>query len=216
MRPTPEQGRTERRDCAHGKCAHGKRLAKSRGSDYNREMAKPRPTIQLGQFCAALRVRPRDARYILEQGYVPLGVDVAPNSGTYRQFDPRQAFWLAMVAKLKESGVAVPLGAKIARYSEESLGTLGRRLGWDPQFGPDLGRLETEYQYVAEIAERKYIRIGSDAGPGAAGQVRFFDWHHIDRIGRPVSGLRPCVVLRLNLTEIARQVEEAFGGQNSG
>ena len=41
-------------------------------------MAKPRPTIQLGQFCAALRVRPRDARYILEQGYVPLGVDVAP------------------------------------------------------------------------------------------------------------------------------------------
>jgi len=179
-------------------------------------MAKPRPTIQLGQFCAALRVRPRDARYILEQGYVPLGVDVAPNSGTYRQFDPRQAFWLAMVAKLKESGVAVPLGAKIADYCERSLRTVARNLGWDPRFGPDLARLETEHQYFAEIAERRFIRIGSDAAPGAAGQVRFFDWHRIGRGLKPVRDLRPCVVLRLDLAEIARQVEEAFSGQNGG
>jgi len=142
-------------------------LTQSRLSDYHGSMSKQQPTIQLGKFCAALRVRPRDVRYILEEGHIPQGVAEAPNSGTHRQFSPRQAFWLAMIAKLKESGVSVPIAAKIADYSERSLRIVARNLGWDRPFAPDLGRMQTEHQYVAEIAERAYIRIGSDAAPGA-------------------------------------------------
>ncbi|MFW6171428.1 MAG: MerR family transcriptional regulator [Planctomycetota bacterium] len=187
-------------------------MTESRASAYHGTMANHQSTIQLGAFCAALRVRPRDVRYILEQGYVPAGVDAAPNSGTYRQFTPRQAFWLAMIAQLKEAGIPVPLAAQIAHYCEQSLRTVARNLGWDRVFAPDLGRLETGHRYVAEIADRQYIRIGSNAAPSAGGQMQFFDWHRLGRGRRPVNDLRPCVTLRLDLAEIARRLATAFGG----
>ena len=63
------------------------------------------PTVQMGEICRRLAVRERDARYVLEQGHVPEGVDGAPESGNHRQFGPRQAYWLGMVLKLKAIGI---------------------------------------------------------------------------------------------------------------
>ena len=163
-----------------------------------------RSTIQLGEICRRLDVRERDARYVLEQGHVPQGVEQAPESGNYRQFDPKQAFWLAMVLKLKSVGVKTPLAATIANYAQRALQTVTQNLGWEWQFLPQAGRFDTANEYFVEVGDLQYIRFVTDAQPGHAGRLTKFDWHHVDRPGKAVEGVRPCAIIRLDLAEIAR------------
>ena len=73
-----------------------------------------RGTIQLKEFCRLFRVEDRQVRYILEAGHVPDGVRRAPSTGNRREFDPGQAFWLAIVVKLKQVGLKTPLAAEVA------------------------------------------------------------------------------------------------------
>ena len=172
-------------------------------------------TIQLGEICQRLGVRERDARYVLEQGHVPSGVDPSPDSGNYRQFGPQQAFWLAMVLKLKGAGLKTPLAARVARYAERSLQTVTQNLGWDWRLSPTLGRFDTQHQYFVEVADLEYLRFVTDAHPGRGGRLYCFDWHQVDRPGVPIQGLHPCVVLRLDLAQIARLLAGAFGDSDS-
>lgn len=167
-------------------------------------------TVQLGEICERLGVRERDARYVLEQGYIPKGVAKSPESGNYRQFGPGQAFWLAMVLKLKQCGIQTPLAAKIATYAEGALRTVTQNLGWEWTFLPAKGWFDTEHQYFVEIAELKYIRFGTDASPSRGGRIEYLSWHRIDKPGVPVNELRPCVVIRLDLSEIARLLSGAY------
>ncbi len=167
-------------------------------------------TIQLGEICERLRVKERDARYVLEQGHVPHGVDESPASGTYRRFGPGQAFWLGMVLKLKQGGITTPLAAQIANYAQESLHTVTQRLGWEWRFLPLKGWFDSEHEYVVEVADLQYIRFGTDASPGSRGRMTYFSWHRIAEPGVPAEDLRPCVVLRLDLALIAGLLASAF------
>jgi hypothetical protein len=172
-------------------------------------------TIQLGEICRRLEVRERAARYVLERGHVPRGVDAAPESGRYRQFDAGQAFWLGMVLKLKQFGIVAPLAAKIADYAQQSLQGVTQNLNWDWAFNPALGQFDTKHQYCVDVAGTgvsglEFIRFATEANPSGDGQLTSFEWHHIDQPGHPVGEVEPCVMLRLDLSQIARLLAGAF------
>ena len=170
------------------------------------------PPLQLGELCERLEVRPRDARYVLEQGFVPTGVEPAPESGNYRQFQPRHAFWLGMVLKLKAGGIKTPLAAKIADYAQLALRGVTQNLVWDWQFHPMAGQFDTDHQYYVDVADLQWIRFVTDASPSGGGRLEEFDW--VDLLTRRLrddQDLVPCVILRLNLTQIAKLI----GGKSS-
>jgi hypothetical protein len=140
---------------------------------------------------------------------------MSPESGNYRQFDARQAFWLGMVLKLKQFGIVAPLAAKIAGYAEQSCRTASQHLSWDFGFDPTQGKFDTNHWYVVELggvedAGLEYIRFGTGAGPSPGDRIVYFAWHRRDTPGRPIQGLRPCVILRLDLSLIAQLLAPAF------
>jgi hypothetical protein len=115
-----------------------------------------------------------------------------------------------MVLKLKQQGIPAPLAAKIATYAERSLRTVTQNLGWDWQFLPSNGKFDTEHEYRVEVADLRYIRFGSDANPSHDGTLEYFDWHEITKPGVPIKDLRPCVVIGLDLSQVARLLAGAF------
>jgi hypothetical protein len=166
-------------------------------------------TIKLQDICRALEVRDRYARYVLERGFIPEGVRESPGSGEHRDFGPHQAFWLGMVLKLKESGLKTPLAVQVANYADGAVRTVAQSLGWDYLFFPKGGRLETEHQYFVEVGDFQYLRLVTDACPSQKDSY-MFDWHHVGKPGAPVEGVRPCVMLRLDLAQIAARLGAAF------
>lgn len=172
-------------------------------------------TIQLQDVCQVLDVRDRDARYVLERGYIPTGVEKSPSSGTHRQFTREQAFWLGMVLRLKATGIKTRLAAQIADYAARSVQTVTQHLGWDNSFLPSQGRLTTDHCYLVEIADLKFIRFGSDARPSSGGKLEWFDWHAVPKPKKPQPGakevnVRPYVTIRLDVAEICRSLDRAF------
>jgi|GEM_PF-2422232 len=171
--------------------------------------------IQLGTICKRLGVSQRDARYVLERKFVPEGIEESPQSGNHRQFGPGQAFWLAMVLKLKQNGIPVPLAAAIATYGEQVLRGVTQNLGWDWRFFPRGGRFDTEQQYYLDIGDRKYVRLVTDANPSKGGKLEYFPWQNVNDTKKTRPDLTPYVLIRLDLTLIARQLAGAFGGNGS-
>jgi hypothetical protein len=167
-------------------------------------------TIKLRDICRALDVRERYARYVLERGFVPEGVSLSPGSGEHREFTPHQAFWLSMALKLKEFGLSARLAAQTADYADGAARTVAQTLGWDYQFLPRAGRFETDFNYCVEVGDARYIRMVTDACPSQERPYEF-DWHEITNPGVPVKGVRPCVVLRLDVSLIAARLGAAFG-----
>lgn len=169
-------------------------------------MANTTP-IQLGEICERLQIRERDARYVLEHGYVPEGVPESPVSGNHRQFGPGQAFWLGLVLKLKEAGIKTPIAAEIADVATRALRQTTQNLNWDWKFLPDEGRFETERQYYLELGDGEYVQFVTDASPSSSGRLETFGWSRLTRRGKLAAaphGYQPCVVIRLNLSQIAR------------
>lgn len=172
------------------------------------------PTIQLGDICERLQVGERDARYVLERGYVPEGVAESPVSGNHRQFGPGQAFWLGMVLKLKQSGIKTPIAAEIADLATKALRHATQNLNWDWKFLPDEGRLETGRQYYLELGDGEYVQFVTDASPSRGGRSETIGWSRLTRRGKLAAapqGYQPCVVIRVDLSQIARQLRCSAG-----
>ena len=73
--------------------------------------------MKVGELCERLDVSYRDARYVLEEGILPKGVDENPGKGDHRDLTNDQAFWLAIVLLLKASiasFTSTPTNASIA------------------------------------------------------------------------------------------------------
>ncbi len=171
---------------------------------------KREKTIRLGEFCELLNVRSRDARYVLEQGHVPAGVSESPDSGNYRYFGPGQAFWLGMVLKLKAVGIKTPLAATIADYAAKSLRGVTQNLNWDWTFFPGAGRFDTEHQYYVDVGDLDYVRFVTDANPSLGGKLDEFPWSPVEGRSKVPENTRPCVIIRLDLTQISRLLSGAF------
>lgn len=156
--------------------------------------------MQLGELCTRLDVPYRHARYILERGILPEGVERNPDRGNHRQLNSGQAFWLGIVLKLKESGVRAPLAGQIADYAEESVRTITQGLNWEPSFQPFEGWLETAKQWFVDVGDLRYIRIVTDANPSQRDPYDF-KWSVIGT--RKVAPVTPVVILRLDLARMA-------------
>lgn len=157
--------------------------------------------MQLGELCERLEVPYRHARYILERGILPGGVDRNPDRGNHRQLNSAQAFWLGIVLKLKESGVKAPLAGQVANYAEESVRTITQSLNWEPSFQPFAGWLETARQWFVDVGDLRYIRIVTDANPSHQGPYEF-EWLVIGT--KKQARVTPVVILRLDLARMAR------------
>ncbi|WP_437191590.1 MerR family transcriptional regulator [Planctomicrobium sp. SH527] len=166
--------------------------------------------LQLGEICRLLGISERVGRYVLEQGFIPQGVDEAPQSGNHRRFGPAQAFWLAMVLKLKENGLPVPLAATMANHGQEALRSVTQNLNWDSRFLPSAGRFNTDRQYFLEVGDKKYIRLVTDANPSGGGQLEALPWRDADDARKVVGQQSPYLVMRLDLTRVAHDLASAF------
>jgi hypothetical protein len=105
----------------------------------------PELQLKLRALCDRIGVNYRDARYVLAHGMVPRGIDSDPGRGNHRVFNQWEAFWLAIVLKLKSAGVKPKLAAEMAGWSDRVKG-LAVNLGWDRHFSPFDGQLATEKQ----------------------------------------------------------------------
>lgn len=164
-------------------------------------------TIQLREFCRLFQFGDREVRYVLERGYVPDGVRRAPSTGHRREFAPDQAYWLAILVKLKHAGLRTPLAARAADYATGGLRTITQNLSWDFQFLPMNRQFDTEHQYFLDIGDRECIRLVTDACPGRSG-LHALDWHPVKGKREAVPNFRPFVTIRLDLVRIAEALKQ--------
>jgi len=159
-------------------------------------------SMKVGEFCGRVGVEYRHVRYALEQGILPAGVATAPGRGGHRDLDPAQAFWLAIVLKLKASGVKTPLAGQIADFAREGVRGIAGNLSWDHRFSPFLGRFETDHQWFVDIGDLAYVRMATTAEPSYGGRLREFPWSEIGQ-RKADDTAAPVVIIRLDLTRLA-------------
>ena len=87
--------------------------------------------LQIGDLCRRIDVPVRQVSYVLEEGYLPEGVEQRPGRGNGRQLRIEQAYWLAIVLKLRESGIKTQAAAELADYAKRGLSKVGVTMGWD-------------------------------------------------------------------------------------
>ena len=63
------------------------------------------PPLKLSEICSRIGTDYDDARNALANGLLPKGIDAKPGRGRHRQFDPWQAFTLAIALKAKDAGL---------------------------------------------------------------------------------------------------------------
>jgi len=162
----------------------------------------PAPAIRLGELCRRLDVPYRHARYVLEEGILPEGVEPQPERGHHRQLTPAQAFWLGIVLKLKQSAVKTPLAARIADFAKVMVRGVTQNLNWESNFSPFDGKLETESRWYVDVGDLKYIRLATDTNPSVQG-LYTFPWRYVDRHAG-AKGVDPTVLIRVDIAGIAR------------
>ena len=164
----------------------------------------PAAPIQLGELCRRLDVPYRHARYVLEEGLLPEGVEPDPDRGHHRQLTPAQAFWLGIVLKLKQSAVRTPLAARIADFAKRAVRGVTQNANWERNFSPFDGDLGTENRWYVDVGDLKYIRLATDTHPDYD-ELFEFPWSFIDR-HEVAQGAEPAVLIRVDIARIARLI----------
>lgn len=157
--------------------------------------------MKLGELCRRLDVPPRHARYVLEQGIHPTGVNGQPGRGEHRDLDPAQAFWLGIVLKLKASGVQAPVAGQVAEFVREGVQGIARHLSWDPGFHPFAGRMDSDHRWYVDVGDLTYLRMVTDANPSGGDRLEEFPWVKLGT--RQQVTADPVVVLRVNIARLA-------------
>jgi hypothetical protein len=172
-------------------------------------MSNPK-TIQLRHFCDLFGFEQREVRFVLEQGFVPNGVERSPSTGNRREFAPAGAFWLAIAVLLRRNGLKTPVAAHISDAVTDGVRFITQNLNWDPTFLPLKGWFETDFEYALEIGDGQYMRMVTTGCPSQEGTSYAFDWAVIGRRTQ-IKGVKPLVILRLDLTEISRVLSRVAG-----
>src|SRR5580765_7297437 len=111
--------------------------------------------MKLQDLCERLGVEYDEARYTLARGILPKGIEADPGRGNHRLFDSSQAFYLAIVLKLKAAGINTPLAGKIAEWSRH-VQSKSVNLGWDRSFAPFAGKLLTQHQWFIDVGDARF------------------------------------------------------------
>ena len=160
--------------------------------------------FKLRDFCDRIGVTYRDARYALAHGFVPEGIDQDPGRGNHRLFNHRQAFWLAIVLKLKAAGIKPKLAAEMAKWAERITG-YSVNLGWEWTFAPFNGQLRTEYKWFLEVGDASFVRILTDANPSREGVNDESGWVEM-KSGNACKDAEPTVIVRIDLGGLSSQL----------
>ena len=161
--------------------------------------------MRVGDFATKLGVQYREVRYLLEQGILPHGVDESPGKGEHRDLDAAQAFWLAIVLKLKAVGIRAPIAGEIADFARKALQGVTQNLNWEHSFHPFRGRLQTDNEWYLELADMVAMRLVTSANPSDQGLYSSPWW----RLGKQsIDNLHPIVVIRVDLASVARLLSE--------
>jgi hypothetical protein len=157
--------------------------------------------VKIGELTQRLGVSYRHARYVLERGFLPPGLDDHPGSGEHRQLDARQQFWFALVLVLKSNGLRLPLAAKIAEDIQITMRSITASLNWEGDFNPFLGRFKTRYDWFADIADLRFTRIATNANPSQHKKLLELPWTEIGTL-KPVHP-NPFMFLRVDIGKLA-------------
>ena len=166
----------------------------------------PEVELKLRDFCDRIGANYRDARYALAHGMVPQGICEEPGRGKHRVFNYHQAFWLAILLKLKAAGIQPKLAAEMAKWAESVKG-FAVNSGWDWRFSPFDGQYATHKQWFLELGDAQLVRIMTDANPSRQGVVDVTGWVDMQsRQGQPDS--KPTVIVRIDLSQLANQLRD--------
>jgi hypothetical protein len=135
---------------------------------------------------------------------LPEGVEAAPSTGHHRYLGLGQAYWLAIVLKLKQAGVKAPLARDVADYAKAHLGRLARQQELDRGFSPFDGRFESTATWYVEFGDNQYIRLVKEVGPGQS-EPFASPWFRLGGY-TTAKDARPAVCLRVDLTRIAEML----------
>jgi hypothetical protein len=185
------------------------RVSISRYSAYYDGMRKI-PTIQLRDFCGLLGIQDRQVRYFLERGFVPPGVEESPSTGNRREFGPGPAFWLAIAVLLRQNAIKASVAAEIAGLATEGVRMIAQNLSWDPGFLPLSGYFQTEHEYFLDVGDMAHVRILTDSNPSLDGLYQF-GWKQLHGRSQVSLAIKPFVIVRLDLREIARLLGRVDG-----
>jgi hypothetical protein len=166
----------------------------------------PGAELKLRDFCDRIGANYRDARYALAHGIVPKGIERDPGRGNHRLFDHRQAFWLAIVLKLKAAGIKPKLAAVMASWAEKIKGFTVNS-GWDWTYSPFDGKLATENEWILEVGDAEFVRILTDANPSRIGIHDASGWVHI-KTRKLRQDAAPIVTIRVDLSKLSNQLCE--------
>ncbi len=164
----------------------------------------PEIELKLREFCSRIGANYRDARYALAHGMVPNGMRDEPGRGKHRVFNYRQAFWLAILLKLKAAGVQPRLAAEMATWSERVKG-FAVNATYDWRFSPFDGKYETDQQWFLEVGDGQFVRIMTDSHPSRQGIVDVSGWVHMDAQTLRKDA-KPTVIIRIDLSRLANQL----------
>ncbi len=167
------------------------------------------PSIQMKEFCRLFEFDERQVRFVLEQGFVPKGVEKTPSTGNRREFGPRQAFCLAITVLLKSSGLKTPAAAEIAETAVEGLRYIAQNFNWDGTFLPAYGWFETDHEYTLDVADGRFIRLQTTASPSKP--MEQFGWTTIHAPRKKCPDPLALVMIRLDLTRIAGVLKTVAG-----
>lgn len=158
--------------------------------------------MKIGELCRRLSIPYRHVRYVLEEGILPPGIEGDPGKGEHRDLDSGQAFWLAVVMKLKQNGLRMALAGEIANLAQRGVQGIAINLAWDREFRPFAGQLQTEHQWYVDIGDLEYLRMATTANPSGGGRLEEHPWVRIaDSQAAPQA--RPVVIIRLDLARLA-------------
>jgi len=167
--------------------------------------------IKLKDLCDHLSINYDEARYTLARGVLPKAIaKTEPGRGNHRVFNPEQAFYLAVCLKLKAAGVNTTLAAKISDWSR-SIQNMSQNLGWDFQFAPFAGMLNTEHEWYIDVGDARYVRLATNANPSRLG-LDILPW--TDMASRKeCKTSQPAVIFRVDIGLIAGQLQASVDVQ---
>jgi hypothetical protein len=160
--------------------------------------------MRVSELSERLAVGYRDVRYVLEQGILPAGVDDSPGRGVHRDLSPAQAFWLAVVLVLKQTGIKVPVAGRVADFAKRAVKGAARNANWDYPFDPFAGEFDTDHEWWVDVGDLRHVRLVTTSNPSVRGPFAF-DWVDMET-NRAAKEFAPTVMVRVDVTRLARQL----------
>jgi DNA-binding transcriptional MerR regulator len=160
--------------------------------------------FKLQEICSHVHIDYDGARYALARGILPPGIDPDPGRGRHRVFSQEQSLYLATALKLKEAGLTLPRIQEIVPWTRK-IQEWSCNGGFEPNFAPLTGGLQTQHQWFLDIGDGRYVRLRTDANPSKRG-IEATPWTNTtSRQGAPDA--KPLVIISLDIGEISRLLD---------